>query len=91
MIAIRVLAWANGERHPCAGFYVKNFEHEACGGLGAATLTPDPDEARVFKNDLAAIQFYEHIPLCMPVCFTGGPNRPMTAMRIELEDLAAGS
>lgn len=66
------------------GQYLKDFDFEANGGLGLATMTPHLAEAKRFAHLAEAISYRDRRPACAPLRADGLPNRPLTATTWEL-------
>ena len=84
---IRAVAFANGSRCPHEGQWLKSFNHEAFGGQGHAVFTDDPDEALKFASNAAAFEFWCPQSETKPLRPDGRPNKPLTALTVEIETL----
>ena len=71
------------------GAYLGSYDPEANDGWGDASWTSDPAKALVFSNATEAIRLYKAIPANRPTRPDGRPNRPLTALAIELIPAAA--
>jgi hypothetical protein len=87
---LRCIGFANMES-PCsvAGQFVKTFDHEALGGHGYGTFTHDLKQAKKFASHGEAFLFWRRVPDNMAVRRDGKPNRPLTAMHMEILSLEA--
>ena len=74
---------------PCnhEGMYLQNFDHDAFNGQGWGTFTPKRSRARRFADQLAAIDFWKQQSTVRPLRPDGEPNRPMTALTVEIAPL----
>lgn len=82
MIVIQILGWANGQECPHAKEFVETFDHEADGGRGYGTFTPDVVKAMKFVDKGAAYAFWKRTPAIKPIREDGKPNRPLTAASV---------
>lgn len=73
-----VLLWVSGEG------YVVDCDVDARGGLGVATFTATPAEARQFATGAEALDFWKRVSTVRPKRPDGKPNRPLTAYTVEL-------
>lgn len=84
---MKCCGWANGTECPHEGCYVETFDHEAYNGQGYGEFTLDPDAALKFDGMGEALAFWNKVPEARTIRSDGEPNKPMTAMHIELLDL----
>jgi hypothetical protein len=82
---IKIVSFANGK--PCneAGSYIKNFDAEAYPARGSVLLTWSPDEARLFRDQQQAYEFWQTQSKHEPIRPDGRPNRPLTAYNVTVE------
>ena len=81
---LRCMGFARGLPCPHVGDYVRFFDHEASDGQGHAWFTPEISQAQQFRSTEEALEFYKRVPKCKPVREDGQPNRPLTAMNVEI-------
>jgi len=84
---IRAIGFANGMPCPHEGQWLKSFKHEAFGGRGHGEFTDDLDEAMRFANNAEAFEFWGKQSKTVPYRPDGRPNKPMTALTVEIETL----
>lgn len=72
---------SSGER---IGLWLEDFDADAHGGRGQASLTHDKARARHFRSSTDAFAFWRQVSRRQPVRHDGKPNRPLTAYSIEL-------
>ena len=82
---IKAVAFANGTPCPHHGHYLETADFEAHGGLGHMTFTADPAEALRFATPGDAIAFWQRRSVTFPLRADGRPNRPLTALTVEIE------
>lgn len=74
-----------------AGKYIKSFDplaHDPLGrGRGNLIVTPNKNEAQVFSDIIAAMNFWKQQSPIVPLRDDGRPNRPLTAFSITFEYL----
>lgn len=85
-VTITALGFANGAPCAHAGQYLKSFDHEAHNGRGDGTFTRDLKKAMRFADAGEAFSFWRKQSVTKPNRDYGdfGPNRPMTALSIEI-------
>jgi hypothetical protein len=66
------------------GAYLASYNPEGNDGQGDAAWTRDPAQAMVFASAAEAFERYQAVPANRPVRADGQPNRPLTALAIEL-------
>ena len=88
-VLIRAIAFANGAVCPHAGQYLKTADFEAHDGRGFMTFTADPNTAMEFVDAAAALKLYHTRSRIRPTRPDGRPNRPLTALTIEIEKAPA--
>lgn len=71
-------------RFPC---YVKFYNPDAHDGQGETDWTDDPLEAVAFDSFDAALDYWRQISTVRPLRADGMPNRPLTALTIEIEKI----
>lgn len=69
---------------PHEGQYLKAFDFDAHGGVGFGEFTRDIAKARKFKDAGEAMEFWRTISTVRPRRADGEPNRPLTALSVEL-------
>ena len=82
---IRAIGFAHGAECPHAGQWLEFFNHDAWGGQGDGTFTSDPAKAKQFATKTEAMEFWRKTSRVRPVRLDGKPNRPLTALTIEVE------
>ena len=83
--AMRLLLWANGKPLHCAGEFVKSVHvQEAPNTIEWLTTTPNIKEARTWETPRDALETYEEVLISNPVRPDGKPNKPLTALTVEL-------
>ena len=82
---IRAVGFANGVHCPHAGQWLKTFNHDAQQGRGYGTFTSDPLKALHFATAAAAMQFWAKQSSVNPIRPDGKPNKPLTALSVEVE------
>jgi hypothetical protein len=85
---IRAIGFASGVSCPHAGMFLKHADFNAYSGQGLMTFTGDITQAMVFATAGDAIQFWRTRSKAQPTRPDGRPNRPLTALTIEIEDAA---
>lgn len=91
MKVIRAVAFANGAPCPHAGEWLRRFDHDAYNGVGYGVFTTDKASAALFANACEALEFWRRQSSVRPFRGDGEPNRPMTALTIEVEDADDGA
>lgn len=86
MKLIRAVGFANGVPCPHEGQYLETFDFEASGGRGYGTFTPHAERALQFATAGDAIAFWRTPSATVPTRPDGQPNRPLTALTVEIED-----
>jgi hypothetical protein len=66
------------------GAYLASYDPGGNDGQGDAVWTRDPAQAMVFGSAAEALERYRAVPANRPVRVDGKPNRPLTALAIEL-------
>jgi hypothetical protein len=84
---IRAIGFANGVSCPHAGEWLKSFDFEAFHGQGHGVFTGDSDEALRFDTKAEAMIFWRTQSRSKPWRPDGKPNRPLTALTVEIEEL----
>jgi hypothetical protein len=83
---IRAIAFANGTACPHAGQFVERADFEAHNGQGRMAFTDDIRKALKFPTAGDAIQFWQTTSKGYPRRPDGKPNRPLTALTVQIED-----
>lgn len=78
---------ANGRSTPYDGQYLKDMNFEAHDGRGELETTPHLDEAKVFPDFVAALEFYKRVPANKAIRPDLKPNRPLTASNWEFKTI----
>jgi hypothetical protein len=86
MKLIQAIGFANGMPCPHAGQYLESFDHEVFNGEGYGEFTPDPAKAKRFPDFAAAVLFWRRPSKVRPRRPDGEPNRPLTALTVEIVD-----
>jgi hypothetical protein len=77
----RVAAGHDGQQ----GWYLKEYDPEAFGGVGYINWTPNRAEAKKYASKEEAWEEYKRRPTNHPTRFIDGrPNRPLTAYSVEI-------
>jgi hypothetical protein len=84
---IRAIGFANGSICPHAGEWLQAFDHEAFNGQGHGQFTGDVDKAMRFDTKAEAMIFWRQQSRSKPWRPDGKPNRPLTALTVEIEEL----
>jgi hypothetical protein len=84
---IRAIGFAHGDECPHAGQWLETFDHDAWGGQGEGKFTSDPAKAKQFTSQAKAMEFWRKTSRVRPVRLDGKPNRPLTALTIEVEPM----
>lgn len=69
------------------GQFIKSADVNTFNGGGDVEATRDPLQARRFATTEAAIAFYRQVSRMHPRRPDGRPNRPLTALSVELVEL----
>jgi hypothetical protein len=77
---------ADGRDGPAPGQYLKEYNPEGLGGMGAWTWTPNPAEAMKFEDAIEAFKCWTQVPRNRPKRPDGKPNKPLTAFTVTIED-----
>ena len=86
MKVIRAIMFADGTPCPHAGLFLKRADFEAHNGQGFMTFTADISKALKFPTAGDAILFWKTTSKGYPRRPDGKPNRPLTALTVEIED-----
>lgn len=86
-VAIIALCFANGAPCPHEGQYLEAFDFEHGDGVGWGEFTSDPVKAKRFDDTVAAMTFWKIVPTCRPLREDGKPNRPLTALCVEIREI----
>lgn len=82
-VAIRVLA-ANQHRVPQGGVWLVSADVDAFDGRGDVAFSTDPAEAMTFASIREAMAFWKQPSTVRPYRPDGKPNRPISALTIEV-------
>jgi len=84
-IAHTARQWTQGHE-PKLGPYLRSYDPEADDGRGTWKWTGNKKLARVFANEMEAMECWRAVPKCHPVRETDGkPNRPLTQFNVTFE------
>ena len=83
-VVIRVL-YVNNLGEPLDPCYLQSFDVDAHEGRGQADYTYDVRDALVFPDAAAAMLAWRTVSTVRPWRADGEPNRPLTALTIEIE------
>jgi hypothetical protein len=86
MKVIKAVAFANGMPCPHAGQWLSRADFEAHNGQGHMTFTDNPRRAMKFADAAAALSYWQTPSRKWPLRPDGKPNRPLTALTVEIED-----
>ena len=86
-VVIIALGFANGIDCPHAGQFLESFDFEDGNGVGFGEFTTDIKRAKKFADKVEAYRFYHTVPKCKPRRNDGRPNRPLTALSVELQEI----
>lgn len=87
MIVLLVLGLADGSPPFSLPLFLREFDPEAHGGLGAIDLTNDPLRAKRFASSEEAAAEWKRIPESKPLRRDNKPNRPLTAFSVQILDI----
>jgi hypothetical protein len=71
------------------GAYLASYDPEANDGQGDAVWTDDPARALLFESTAEAYELYRAVPRNRPLRADGKPNRPLTALSVEMVGVRA--
>jgi len=86
-VLIRAIDFANGQDCPHAGQFLESFDHDACNGHGYATFTDRVNHAKRFADHAEALAFWNKQSAVRPLRPDGRPNKPLTALTVEIVSL----
>lgn len=86
MKVIKAVGFANGVHCPHAGQYLRKADFEAHRGRGFMTFTHDVRRAMRFNDVQDLMEFWRTQSRTVPLRPDGQPNRPLTALTIEIEE-----
>jgi hypothetical protein len=86
MKVLKAIGFANGVHCPHEGQYLKYADFDAYDGRGFMTFTKKASDAMTFPDFRAAMVFWQTTSKARPRREDGMPNRPLTALTIEIED-----
>ena len=84
---IRAMGFANGRHCPHVGQWLLSFDFNAHNGQGFGVFTKNPAKAMRFDDAKAAFAFWRTQSVVKPLRPDGKPNRPLTALTIEIENV----
>ncbi len=82
---VKIIAWADGRKSRVSGWYIKSVDVQAA-PISDMWLVPteDLDEAKRWPDVAAVHRTYREVLQSDPVRPDGKPNRPLTALTIEI-------
>jgi hypothetical protein len=85
---IRALGFAD-DSTPCPheGQWLKSFDHDAYDGRGYGVFTDKIQRAKRFAGKAEALAFWNTQSTVQPWRPDGRPNKPLTALTIEIKDI----
>ena len=86
---IQIVGPVSGPPTPADGLYLQSYDPDAYNGDGNFTTAADPAEALRFPSLTAALAEWRRVSMARPVRPDGHPNRPLTAMSINVLPLPA--
>jgi hypothetical protein len=86
-VVIRALGFANGMPCPHENEWLKNFDHEAFNGQGHGVFTDRIEHALRFAAKNAPLAFWNKQSTVRPLRPDGRPNKPLTALTVEIEEI----
>lgn len=84
-VVLVALGFADDTPCPHAGQYVQSFDFDAHDGQGFGRFTTDIEKAHHFKDAAEALTFWRTVSTVRPRRPDGRPNRPLTALSVELK------
>lgn len=84
---IRAIGFADGTPCPHTGHWLMAFDHDAHDGLGHGIFTTSVNSAKRFASMGDAMEFWRRQSTVKPLRADGRPNKPLTALTIEIEEL----
>lgn len=82
---IRAIGFANDAPCPHAGKWLARFDHDAFDGQGVGSFTSRLRDAKRFADAGEAMAFWNKQSSVRPLRADGEPNKPLTALTIEIE------
>lgn len=86
-VVIRALGFANGVPCPHEDEWLESFDHDAYNGRGYGTFTRKINHAKRFASKAEAFEFWGRQSAVKPLRPDGRPNKPLTALTIEIEQI----
>lgn len=84
---IVAVGFANGTPCPHEGQYLRTFDFDAFNGGGYGTFTWDARKAMRFATKGNAMEYWRTVSKVKPTRPDGQPNRPLTALSVEIKEL----
>lgn len=84
MTVLIAIGFANGQHCPHADQYLEWFDFDFANGLGRGQFTRDRTKALTFASPAKAMEFWKTISSVRPFRPDGKPNRPLTALTVEV-------
>jgi hypothetical protein len=85
MTVIVAVGFVNRQHCPHAGQYLEWFDFDYANGLGRGEFTKDRTKALEFKDAGEAMTFWKTVSRVKPFRADGKPNRPLTALTVEIK------
>lgn len=86
-VLMKVVGFTVGVACPFEGEYLESFDHDAEGGLGYGTFTPEKDKAKKFCDIKEALEFWQRQSTVRLTRPDGSPNRPLTCTTVAFENV----
>jgi hypothetical protein len=68
-------------------FFIVECDFDAHNGMGAIVISNSPTKARRFEDFASAVEYWRTPSKVKPIRLDGMPNRPLTALTIEIISL----
>jgi hypothetical protein len=86
-VVLRVVGDAYGTDTPHAGRLIAWYNPDTPYGTLELVTTSDPKEAKVFAEEVEALEYWRQISAVEPLRPDGKPNRPLTALTVNILSL----
>lgn len=86
MKVIKVVGFVSGGPSAYDGQYLEAFDPDWGAGLGRVWTTLDPARAMRFESLAKALEYWKQQSRVRPTRPDGKPNRPLTALTVEVGD-----
>lgn len=82
-VVVFIIAHSDGEP---VNLWLEDYDNseESKKGYGILKLTGDPTQARVFKDTMDAMSFWQQVSRTVPTRTDGRPNRPLTVFSVSV-------